>query len=356
MLTLLHLPTEILSNIFQLACAIGPNSPIRRPLGFTLGLVCRTFRHISQADGLDIEYAYVRGAQRMFSFVELLRKRNPYAKRVRSLMLGDDEIGGVDDILHPFSTTHFMADILAMINPSRLRVLALFSSGLYSHYPRNLTLPVTFPALTDVFLSGILLCNSPYRTCYAPHLERMQLLRMLIPPDDLPAQLCSLAPNLQRLKLGLQANTTTAINLAIPFVEFRVSRIQSKDHASEDNGAEVRQEHPFPHALRQIVVDLFPHYFPSASKDYEQEIIESLIQRMNDGARVFERLIRPSLEGYEEEGDINFDLEEWCPPAVYSPIPIHHPMCVLVIDEQQRFREFVKNWEKCTQGANVTWK
>lgn len=89
---ILDVPAELLSIIFELACDADIPTEIstKHPLGFDLAQLCRSFRRVCQADGLDIQYALVRGIKRMRIFLEILRRRSPYAKRIRSLLLAED--------------------------------------------------------------------------------------------------------------------------------------------------------------------------------------------------------------------------------------------------------------------------
>lgn len=95
MSTIADMPPEILSTILELSCTDRAHAVAsERPLGFTLGLVCKSFRRATQSCGLDIRYAYVCTVEKMRLFLALLQRRSRYARRVWSLMLAESEMIG----------------------------------------------------------------------------------------------------------------------------------------------------------------------------------------------------------------------------------------------------------------------
>ncbi|TCD64465.1 hypothetical protein EIP91_004069 [Steccherinum ochraceum] len=331
MATILTIPTEILSSILQLACdADIPNELLtRQPLGFILGRVCKSFLKISQADGLDIQYAYVRGVKRMRVFLKMLRRRSIYAKRVRSLMLAEASSNDTDKN----TVANLVTEILAVINPCDLRILAVFDPEPFTDgFCQVITVSTTFPALTDLYLSAAFISapSLDSNEAWAPNLQTMHVFRMMTPPEDLLAALRRFAPNLKRLKLEVQANPITAAQLAGPLADF-------------DNWQPTTDS--FPAHMVQVVVGWYPCYLPLESKDPEIERLAlSMTRSMRNGAAT----IADTLPIMEED-----DTDDWnweAQPVVCLPLKRHVSMDLYCPEEEQRFREFTRKWEICTAG------
>lgn len=180
----------------------------------------------------------------------------------------------------------------------------------------------------------------------------MQILRMMVPPVDLPATLCRLAPNLKRLKLEVQANPLTASLLARPVSDFWVVRLEGPITPGDEEN--VRLLH-FPEYLRHLVLGFYPCYLPIGWEGPRiKTLTDSMIQHMENGAAAFDNVLPlPFEEDDEDDDDNSYDMD--FQPLTCLPMQKHLSMDLFGAEEDQRFREFVKNWERCTAGREVAW-
>ncbi|TCD64466.1 hypothetical protein EIP91_004070 [Steccherinum ochraceum] len=367
MSTIAAIPPEILSIILELSCTDRAHAVAsERPLGFTLGLVCKSFRRATQSCGLDIRYAYVCTVEKMRLFLALLEKRSWYARRVWSLMLAESEMIVQNIIAN--TALDLVAQILALIDSSSLRVLGIFTAFPYyagaGTAPATLILPTRFPSLTDLFISGTYIDNpeSSNLSPFLPNLTRAQILRMTVPPEHLPEDLARLAPNIVRLKLGIQANAISATHLAVPLGEYRVAMMERENRLDAIEAGEDYQAlpppsriHTFPPNLRQLVVEFEPCYLPYHIKEGEASI-KTMIESMDRGASMFERL-RPSDYESDDEDEMDDEEDSW-EHLVYGKMHSHRSTEVLVEEEQEKLRNLVQNWEWSTAGLRllVNWR
>ncbi|KAH8085446.1 hypothetical protein BXZ70DRAFT_957106 [Cristinia sonorae] len=354
------IPPEIITDIFSYACA-GNSLKMSIQMGPVLSLVCRTFYEHCRATGTDIQFASVRGVGRMQIFLDLLKSREQYGRRVTSLMLSEGTFHGPE---HSAATVGLVIDIVRSVCPRHLRILAIYLPVPFTGISPPLSLPVVLPSLDVLLLSGTLLHSEPGQPPCTPKLTHLHLTRIVsLPSEHLTHELKSFAPMLETLKLSFAPDMDNGLKLLQPLLSF-VDSIKNPrgplhqqqqqlltpppspplpPHASLPYVA-----HPFPPTLRQIIVDFYPCYF---ARDLPALALAAggndPITNYRSGLLLFNRVseLPASIFGIRSND-----------PVVTLPVPEVRSLDEFNADEGVRLRGFTAQWEDCTMmgGARQT--
>lgn len=210
-----HFPPEIWSIIFSFACTDD---------GFTgrsLSLVSKMFYHVSQP--MQLTSVAVYGPDQLESFVSLLEKKPPHLRKVRHLLITDEERSFfgplrespplisytardlIELMLPPLrdysrTTSPLLLRIFSMVQ-STLETLALLLPEYYYQDPIP-AIPIDLPKLTELILDGTVQINSLKQSQTLPSLERLEIVSHDSLPSDFTPTFRKFAPRLAHLCVG----------------------------------------------------------------------------------------------------------------------------------------------------------
>ncbi|TCD66153.1 hypothetical protein EIP91_001707 [Steccherinum ochraceum] len=280
MATLSSLPNELLLSIFAYAAADVSTGTITT----TLGRVCWSFYRLIQSSGIDVMHVSLRGFNSMIAFFRLLESRDISRSRVFSLLIVMSRNSTVDTDLEIHAVICIQA-ILSNIDPSYLETLFIYLplANLSTSEATTLQLPVPLPALTDLYLSGLVAISPAGLPPYAPSLQRVQLLRILALPDahsDIAGLLHNLAPNILQFKLSIRLPTSAAgmDSLVTHFLQYILANYPKP----EDR----RHSSTLPGSLAQVAVqfDLPEERVPDRCMQW-LERLGNVTERLSSGPR-----------------------------------------------------------------------
>ncbi|KAH8101091.1 hypothetical protein BXZ70DRAFT_108047 [Cristinia sonorae] len=322
------IPSEILTAIFSSACTDTGET------GRQLNLVCKAFRDLCTATGVDLQYASVRGVRRMQRFLQVLGGRDKTLRKVRSLMLVErgwlerNEEAQTPDTAVLVPLVH---EILQAISADHLEVLSVYFPfwNCPSHVP--VLIPVHLPQLLHLSVSGPYDNGSFVSSATAPKLMRLHIFNIARLPTNFGDHLARIAPCLTHLKVS---------NIDSPDPDLgRICKsfLLSRTHPSQSSP---QPDHP-PLPLQQITLDFRPFY-RSPFKRCGTSILEHIAPIM---------AFRQSMPIPAQMSDVDFAA-----PLIVLPVPKAREHAAWIDDEDECFELFKGCWECQTFGrGGVSW-
>lgn len=221
------------------------------------------------------------------------------------------------------------------IDPSYLRVLFISLSDTQegSTIP-IIELPCTFPALSHVFLSEVILLSPSDCPSLAPNLKDMQILGLAAdtPPKlNLAAELTLLAPSLRRLKFSVLPSPYSAALLIPAVKKLVVPRSSGTDKTQTDT----------PHTPPQVTL-AFDYFYVPASPNFSRmsPVAEAdPVGTYRAGIALFGSLRRIPKD-----------------PVVILPAPEIRDAKLLLDDAKRRRETLWSDWVACVAGREVVWR
>ncbi|TCD61074.1 hypothetical protein EIP91_009058 [Steccherinum ochraceum] len=319
---LFRLPVELSEDILALACNADGGLT-----GSRLSLVCRAFRAFCVGTGVDLRCAYVRRVERMVVFLEMLKKRERSARRVKSLMLVErgrverDETLGMDVIADVVNA------ILAAISPEHLQVLSVYLPFWQHASSAPAVIPADFPELLHLSISGPYNTTSFSTSRIAPRLTRLHIHKFDELPPDFGAHLSRISPRLIHFKISnthsMKAEHAQALKA------FRLSKASSSDPFPPTSDA-------FPPTLRQIAIEFAPLYHPAPT--FVQHAALNYYAAFDWHASI--HAINSVLPVPQNASSVDFDAS-----LVILPVPQRRTASDLAGDEERDFEAFKADWE-----------
>ncbi|CAL1698781.1 unnamed protein product [Somion occarium] len=329
---LIHLPAELLLDIFALACNDA------RYTGCSLVAVSQHFRALCLNSGVDIRNVAVHGVDNMKKFVTMLEGRGRPSRRIKHLFLTDRaHSGGVHEVtatpaaIFTNNAAAFAGRILRIISPHDLCTLSIVLPRQRLATPASpsiLTYP--FTSLTDLTLHGAL--DPPFfDACHPfPGLRRLHIAAYHQLPEDLGSVISKMVPNLSHFKLTGIGGLSLSGNL--------LEVLQAYTNVDDSNEASVIVQ-KLPPSIHTVIIGF-------------ATLLQSAAIRSAGRQQISYLQMAQSINQLAEEHDLRSTdgrrLIVWPPPAMRSESDLQEVA-------QESYDKLRIEWEDGVAGRDTGW-